>query len=165
MFDIIGTYEYNQQQRDLFKTGALAKEWYKTYPTIFDEQDLRIAINQAKDNYHFFEWLAAVLLYQSLGFSSLVEQYEFKVHKRKRDILQQVLTHDMFELVTNHKNQFTGVQSPDLFVYSPDYSEWFFCEVKGPRDKLTNTQKVYFKALSETSKKPVRIVQFKLYNS
>lgn len=70
---------------------------------------------------------------------------------------------DLFKLVTNHKTQFGGTQSPDLFVYSPDYSEWFFCEAKGNRDKVTKTQKEYFNALGEVAHKPVRIIQFRPY--
>jgi len=35
---------------------------------LFDEDDLRIAQNQAHLGYHFFEWLAAVLLYHMYGY-------------------------------------------------------------------------------------------------
>ncbi len=163
MFTKIGTYEYSEQQRERFKTGALVEEWYETYPDIFDEQDLRIARNQAKLGYHFFEWLAAIIIYQTYGFLGLVEQYEFKSHQRKQDILRKLLSEELLNLVTNHKTHFKGVQCPDLFVHSPDYSGWFFCEVKGPRDRLSNVQTQFFKALSDMAQKPIRVIQFKPY--
>jgi len=163
MFDKIGTYEYHQQQRERFKTGELIEEWYNTYPYIFDEQDAKIARNQASLNYHFLEWLAAIILHDSFGFYSLVEQYEFKSHMRKQNVLREILSEELFELVTNHKTRFAGVQCPDLFVYSPDYSDWFFCEVKGPRDRLRNVQIKYFNALSDMAQKPIRVIQFKPY--
>lgn len=163
MLQELGTYEYHPRQRERFRTGILLEEWYKAYPFIFDEQDAKIARNQtgATMNYHFFEWLAAVLLYQSFGFYSLVEQYEFKSHKRKQDILRGVLSDELFHLITDHEAIFGGVQAPDLFVYSPDYSEWFFCEVKGPKDRLGDDQVRYFKRLSEASQKPIRLIRFK----
>ena len=112
-------------------------------------------------NLHFFEWLAAVLIYQSFGYLSLQEQYEFKVQERKRAIVQALLTPDLFVLVTNHKDAFSGVQSPDLLVYAPDRSDWFLCEVKGPTDRLRPTQASYFDALSAATKKDIRIVRFR----
>ena len=144
-----------------FKTGELVEEWYNKYPSIFDERDASIARNQASLGYHFFEWLAAIILYQTFGFYCLVEQYEFKAHKRKREILRMLLSEDLFNLAINHTKHFPGVQGPDLFVYSPDYSEWFFCEVKGPGDRLSNVQVRYFNALSEITQKPIHIIRFK----
>jgi len=62
-------------------------------------------------NLHFFEWLAAVLIYQSFGYLSLQEQNEFKVQERKRAIVQALLTPDLFVLVTNHKDASAGCRA------------------------------------------------------
>ena len=162
MMEQIGTYGYYQNQRERFRTGELVEAWYKLYPQIFDEKDYRIARNQANMGYHFFEWLAAIILYHTWGFYCLVEQYEFKLHKRKQGILKKILTEEVYDLVTNHKTEFKGVQCPDLFVYSPDYAEWFFCEVKGQGDRPRKVQTEFFNALSDMTYKPVRVIQFKL---
>lgn len=140
--------------------GILVEEWYNTYPALFDEQDLIIARSQAKLGYHFFEWLAAIIIFQTYGLLSLIEQYEFKSHKRKQAILEKIINNDLLELVLNHRTNYRATQCPDLFVYSPDYSVWFFCEVKGPRDRLTNAQKKYFNELTKVANNPVRIIRF-----
>ena len=158
MFEELGVYQYHQYQRERFRAGELREEWYMKYPSIFDAHDVKIARNQP--DYHFFEWLGAIILYQTLGFYSLVEQYEFKAHKRKREVLRETLPEDVFNLVTNHKRSFAGTQSPDLFAYSPDYSKWLFCEVKGPGDRMTNIQMKYFEALSEAARKPILVIRF-----
>jgi hypothetical protein len=71
---------------------------------------------------------------------SLIEQYEFKAYGRKREVVKRLLPPEVFTLVTDHKPCFGGVQCPDLLTYSPDYSDWFFCEVKGPGDRLQKSQ-------------------------
>jgi hypothetical protein len=163
MFRELGMFEYHPSQWERFKSGELRQYWAETYPQIFDARDIEIACHQAPApmNNHFFEWLAAVLIYQSFGYLSLIEQYEFKRHKRKQSILREVLTSEAFKLVTDHAGEFGGVQSPDLFVYSRDRLDWFFCEVKGPRDRLREVQVKYFSALSMVTKKAIRTVRFK----
>jgi hypothetical protein len=53
------------------------------------------------------------------------------------------------------------VQCPDLFVYSQGYSDWFFCEVKGPRDKISETQKKFYEALEKLAERPINIIRFR----
>ena len=50
-------------------------------------------------------------------------------------------------------------QCPDLALYLPDFSDWFFCEVKGPTDRLSPAQKRYFSRLEDVSGKPVRSIK------
>jgi hypothetical protein len=45
-------------------------------------------------------------------------------------------------------------------MYAPDLTDWFFCEVKGPRDSLRDEQCRKFKALADLSGKPVRLLRF-----
>jgi hypothetical protein len=126
----------------------------------FDEYDLRIAKNQAELGYHYFEWLAAVLLYHTYGYLSLVEQYQFKNHKRKHAILKRLVEPRVIEFIQEHP-AYGNIQCPDLLVYKPDESDWFFCEVKSPNDTLREKQVSFFRSLSRVSRKPVRLVEFR----
>jgi hypothetical protein len=155
-----GTVPFSYEQRERFRHGELREEWYRKYPELFDERDLEIAINQPR--YHFFEWLAAIVVYESTGFPSLIEQYEFKAHPQKRSILRKILPDSVFQLVTNHSENFTYVQNPDLFVYSLDHAEWFFYEVKGPGDRISASQSRYFTELYNRTLKPIKIINFRL---
>jgi hypothetical protein len=163
VFTELAIFEYHPAQWARFKSGELWAKWARAYPDIFDPQDVEIARNQAgpPNNYHWHEWLAAVLIYHAFGYLSLVEQYEFKIQKRKRAILRELLANAAFSLVTDHVERFGRVQGPDLFVYSPDRSDWFFCEVKGPRDRLREVQIRYFEALVAATGKDIRVVRFK----
>lgn len=162
MFKVLGTFEFHPKQWEKFRSGELREYWAKSYPDIFDAQDIAVASNQAQPTtYHFYEWLAAVLIYQSFGYLSLVEKYQFKRHKRKQAILREFLTPEELDLVTNHKEAFGNFQNPDLFVYAKDRSDWFFCEVKGPKDRLREAQIKYFNALRMVCEKDIRIVYFK----
>jgi hypothetical protein len=160
----IGVVEFHPSQWERFTSGQLWQDWAKSFPDIFDEMDVQIARNQAPPpmRYHFFEWLAAVVLYQTTGYLSLVEQYEFPSHQRKRTILQRVVPPDLLEFITDHSIPYGHVQCPDLLVYSPDFSDWFFCEVKGPRDTLSQPQRQFFHALAERSGKQIAILRFKV---
>lgn len=151
---------YDERQRQRFRSGDLIREWYERYPTLFDKQDFTIAGNQAHLGYHFFEWLAAVTLYECMGLFSLVEQYEYKTHKRKQDVLTKIVPQEILVLIREHKVEFGNVQCPDLLVYSRDYLEWFFCEVKGPTDRVRKNQLEFFNALERTSNRPVRMIRF-----
>jgi hypothetical protein len=56
---------------------------------LYKTQGLEIA--QSQPSYHFFEWLAAVLVFQTFGYLSLLEQYEFKAHERKCAVLRDLI--------------------------------------------------------------------------
>jgi len=114
---------------------------------------------------HFHEWLAAVLIFHTYGYLSLIEQYEFKVQVRKQTLLKRILPADILALVMDHSLTFGKVQCPDLLSYSPDFSEWFFCEVKGPRDRLKESQSRFFQELARVSGKEIRIVRFRIPTS
>jgi hypothetical protein len=44
-------------------------------------------------------------------------------------------------------------------VYSNDFSAWHFCEIKGPRDKVSPEQQEYFTTLEHVSGKPVYVLR------
>jgi len=145
--ELIGSVRYSIKQRDRFRSGELVEEWTRLFPEIFDADDLRIAKNQP--DYHFFEWLGAIVLHATTGYLSLVEKYEFANHDRKNKIIKDIVEPAVLEWI--HKQ---GVQCPDLFVYSSDQSDWYFCEVKGNQDRIRPEQEAYFEQLGQVCGKP-----------
>ena len=150
----IGAVEFDAQQRRRFQSGDLPRDWSERYPELFDTDDLRLALRQP--DYHFLEWLGAVVLFNTTGYRSLVEKYEFGEHSRKASIIQGMVPRDVLTVMRKR-----GVQCPDLFVYMPDGSDWFLCEVKGKRDKLRAEQRQYFESLSNISGRAVRLLEFR----
>ena len=45
-------------------------------------------------------------------------------------------------------------------MYQEDLSDWFFCEMKGPRDHLREEQIRKFGRLADMTSKPVRLIEF-----
>jgi hypothetical protein len=68
-----------------------------------------------------------------------VEKYTAENHPRKKKILPTILNHDQIKYLVIHP---TG--QPDLLVYLPDGSDFFFIEVKGGKDCLTEKRKNVF---------------------
>ena len=143
---------FHSRQRELFRSGVLIDIWASRYPQLFDDKDIVIARKQ--NAYHFFEWLAAVLLYESTGYLSLVEKYELNAHTRKVETLKKAVPSSVYDFVKNRK----GI--PDLFVYAPNFSDWFFCEVKGLGDVPSPEQIKCIQQLEELSGKQVRVIRF-----
>ncbi len=134
------------------------REWMFRFPELFDEQDMGIAHNQP--DYHFWEWLAAIVLYHATGYRALVEKYAFANHPRKRDIVAKLLPDGVLRVLRD-RTEHGSTQGPDLLMYAADMSDWFFCEVKGPSDHLQPVQESKFEALAAASEKPVRLLHFK----
>jgi hypothetical protein len=156
----IGTIEILPSQKELWQGGRLAAEWAHRFPDLFDEQDLALAESQGPRGYHFVEWLGAIVLHHTTGYLSLVQKYEFAVHHRKQEIVRQLLPADVLPVLRD-RAEYGRAQAPDLLMYAPDLSDWFFCEVKGPRDRLRAEQMAKFEALAQLSGKPVRLLQVK----
>jgi VRR-NUC domain len=130
-------FTYLESQRERFRTGELADDWRSRYPELFDELDLKLAKNQ--EDYHFVEWLGAVLLFESIGYRSLVESYVASTHPEKRRKLEEVVG---LEIADWLKLRATGL--PDLFVYNDKTKDWFVCEVKGPGDSVGDGQSAWY---------------------
>ncbi len=154
-----GTFAVSHQQRGRFANGQLSQDWYEKYPTIFDEDDLRLVKTQPQN--HFYEWLAAILIYYSTGYYSLVEKYQYTKggHKRKQEVIEKIHSTALNAALVHH-GSYGNVQCPDLLVYAPDYSDWYFCEVKGGSDRLREKQELHFQALKDLTGKPVQLIQF-----
>lgn len=128
-------FSFSDAQRHKFREGTLIKQWAERYPMLFDDDDLRVLDTSQQRNYHFLEWLSAVLIFESTGYQSFVEKYTAKSHSSKRAELARLLPQPLFDWLTvNESGQ------PDLFVYSPESGDWFFCEVKGPSDSIRPNQ-------------------------
>ncbi len=148
------TIEFDPQEREAFRAGDLREEWAQTYPQIFDEDDLRIARSQP--SYHFYEWYAAISIFQRTGEQSLIEQYQFPSHPRKRSVVARLVPSEVQRVIWK-----APAQAPDLLVYAPDFSNWYFCEVQSPTDKVSATQLQCFSDLERVGGRPVCVLRLK----
>jgi hypothetical protein len=157
MLKDFGTFHYKQDLRDRFRNARLYEEWSVQYPHLFDEIVISHARGQAKDGYHFHEWLAAILIHKSTGYSSLFSYFEPK-SQREQAILKQVLPEPVLTIVLDRSHH---CQPPDIFFYAPDRSDWFFCEVKGPGDRLRKVQHDYYEKISAVTARPIYLLTLK----
>lgn len=139
----------------VWKSGSLAKKWYKLYPDLFDSEDLRIALSQPQ--YHFAEWYAAIHFYK-LGWKALIEQYIYKTHTRKLAVIEKYLG---LEGLSFLRREARGgkVQPPDLFLYRKH--KYFFGEVKVHGDTLREVQETFFKEIEKHFNTTVKIIYLK----
>lgn len=146
------TFNYHPALRAQFADGSLVEKWRNAYADMFDADDYRLAKRQS--DYHFFEWLAAVLFRESTGYYSLLEKYE--THPEKIKIFSEKVDPETFKFVMSHR---AGI--PDLFLYRPDKDEWFFCEVKGGPDRVSARQRDIQECLEKVSGREIRILRLR----
>lgn len=146
---------YTPQLRDLWPS-PLAAEWARHYPQLFDEDDMRITRLQPKS--HFYEWLAAIYLFHRDGALSLVEKYVFRSHPRKRLVVEGLLTGKLRAALADIRAEF-HVQPPDLLVFTPERSRFWFAEVKGPGDRIRAVQRRSHEAIERRLGVPVELVR------
>jgi hypothetical protein len=144
-----------KDQQDHFKSGGLIDQWAQSYPQIFDADDARIARSQGPKGYHFYEWLSAVIIFNSIGYLSLMEKYTMSNHPRKGEIFNGLVDPQTYQFIMSPKEKRT--QCPDLFCFKDD--DWFFCEVKGKGDRLSLDQSEYFRNIEQISGKEIRILR------
>lgn len=154
-FKVLGPYRVNREQRERFMYGELWQQWSKEYPQIFDEKDQEFAGKFAYDGRGFYEWLAAVTMYETKGYLSLVDYYQFKTHARKNRLFQQFVGPNGVALARSTHTYF-----PDLLVYKPDLTDWYFVEAKGPGDFLRPSQEVLFPQVIEVTGKSIYLMEF-----
>jgi hypothetical protein len=155
-----GIFPFHEDLRTKWKSERLYEEWAVQYPSIFDADDLRQARNQGSQGYHFYEWLAAIVLFQTTGLLSLISKYQFDKHERKQRVVNRIFPSGLPN-IDRSSLDVGATQFPDLLVYSSYYSDWFFCEVKGPGDRFSTRQKKLFSELARLTEKPIRVIRFK----
>lgn len=146
-----------RSQQARWRSGELVEEWFQRFPQLFDADDHRLALSQGNRGYHFWEWLGAVVLHHTTSYFALVSKYEFGKHARKQQVVQRLLPSRVLEALRDRAS-YGKAQPPDLLMYAPDYSNWFFCEVKGPGDRFSAAQRTKFEALARLSDKPVGVL-------
>ena len=134
----------------------LADHWRVAYPQLFDDDDLRLTVTQGWT--HFWEWFAAVHVYETTGAHSLVEKYGCRTHPGKLEPYKLLLSEPERAILdaicgANH------VQSPDLLIYEPDMSRYWFAEVKGPGDRVTAKQRASHDAIERELGVQVEIIR------
>lgn len=138
----------------------LAAQWLTAFPQLFDVDDLRLTKKQSR--HHFWEWFAAVHIFERDGAYSLVEKYNCLAHPRKIALYESLLDDRQRALLDA---ACPDVQPPDLLVYAPDMSEFRFAEVKGPTDRLRAEQQASHDAIERTLGVPVELIHVVLDGS
>ena len=121
----------------------------------FSEHDLEMAHKQPRN--HFFEWFAAIHLFQCDRSVALVEKYAYPIaHPEKFAVYASVFSDVERRKLDAIRKEFGNKQLPDLLVPEPpDYRRPYFVEVKGTdpvtkhRDELTQSQKACFQAIRD----------------
>ncbi len=151
----------------------LAKQWHRQYPELFDDDDLVHVKKQATDGYHFYEWYAAIHLFQRDGSRSLVEKYDtyenhrlnHRRHKHRRKVAEyeRAVPESQREILHEICSEFR-VQLPDLLVLPIDGISFAFAEVKGATDGTVNRkdQRGMRDAIWERLRVPVEIIAVRL---
>ena len=142
---------YVNDLRKQWKSGEQPRTWMQKYPQLFVAKD--ISLTRKGSSYIFFEWLAAILLYEATGYLSY-HKYDCKNHYEKNRLFHRVAP----ELVSEIEGE-SG--TPDLLAVSPDESHWFFCETKGPRDSVGAKQKKIAKKILKVTGERVMLLHLK----
>ena len=154
---------YSPELKRRFQSGAGMRGWYRAYQgVLFDEDDLRLAESQA--GHHFYEWLGAVVLHQATGYHCLLQKYQFSTHPLKQTRLARLIPPSLAAIFDGQVARGEGgnrMQGPDLLMYAPDESDFFFCEVKGPTDDLRPTQVRFFESVAEAVGRRIEVLRFR----
>jgi VRR-NUC domain len=141
---------YKASDPERFRRGTLWRQWTREYPCVFDNADVRLVAPRAPYGRLFGEWLAAAH-YGDQGYRVLIGKYQFrKAHPVKNETFRRIAPKAVVDVLTPG-GAFGRRQGPDLFVYSPDERQWFFAEVKGPRDTVSRKQKELFAEIERRS--------------
>jgi hypothetical protein len=156
---VVGTFELPRIRKQRWRALELQAPWRRNYPQLFDSDDLRLATGpQGKSGYGLVEWLGAILLHNLTGYNALVAKYQFRNHPRKREIVGRL---GLSPLLRRGRQEFRGTQGPDLLMFAPDFSGFYFCEIKGPGDTLKPLQERYFQFLEYETGDQVRLLRFR----
>ncbi len=159
----IGTIEVPSSQRELWINGSLAPKWTDQFPQLFDEIDRAFATGPGpRARQGFWEYLAAIMLHAATGYRSLISRYPYREPPVKQQVVERLSPKDLLSILTDTSQWYGKTQVPDLLMYAEDYSDWFFCEVKGERDELSKKQLAKFEDLAVATRRPIRVMRFKI---
>ena len=156
----LGPFPVDSGQCTRWCAGELHDRWAREYPSLFDIDDLRLAEKRHGERRHFWEWYGAILLHHMTGYSCLLAKYECKNHLWKVREVERVLPKEILSICRDREVH-GRAQAPDLLMYAPDYTDRFFCEVKGPGDSLRDAQIQKFEALGRSSGKPIWLLRLR----
>ena len=159
VFNDLGSFIITKRQQELYKAGTVWNDWLIQYPELFDEKDRQLFRNQAHFGYGFVESLSIIFLHNATGYIPIFGSYGWGTQEYKNNLVKELVSEETWGLIMSQKKHRS--QPPDLFAYAPDKTNYFFCEVKGPGDRLRETQIQYFQLLQEVSGKPVYTIKYK----
>lgn len=170
-FEVCATYSYHEETKRNFRTSELWRVWADRFPMLFDAVDREVVCSQAdisKGGAHFHEWLAAIRLYESTGWLSLVEQYQYSKnakarHWTKRPIIERLSDPKLLTAIYDY--DVDGTQCPDLLAYRADFTDWAFIDAKGPGDKVRPNQVRRWSWMSQITGKPISQIRLKVDNT
>jgi VRR-NUC domain len=134
---------YPKELMNTWRTGALARRWRQEFPDLFRARDYEIIQNQFVHGFHLGEWFVA-RHYWTQGHRVLIEKYAFESHPEAYAIAAHLLGKSGLEFIHAHR---LSCQPPDLLIYEPDMSSFFFAEVKRHRDRMKPAQQEFFETL------------------
>ena len=165
----LGPVPFKESQRDLWKARTLGRQWMERYenelPLYFNAERRRMVEEDRTvlEGFGFFETLGALVLYHATGYLPLSSTPNFKFTVDEENaVVEGLMDPDLLRLIRDQES-FGLTQAPDNLMYAPGLSDWFFCDAKGPTDRLdprTNA-KEKFEAIARASGKPVRLLHFK----
>ena len=105
------------------------------------------------------------MLHHATGYLPITPTHNFQFPPQQEEIIEKLLPADVVAVIMD-QTELGATQAPDLLMYAPDLSDWFFCEVKGVRasgtkDTLSEKQGTKFEQIAKKSGKPVRVLHFK----
>ncbi len=152
-----------------FDVVGLVQEWFQefgpgTEASLFDQEDMRAALNRTKNNqsHYFVEAAVAVAFWTNFRIRSIGETLRRNRNcELKAAVLDQILSPELAEAIRgqafshiNERGERYGGE-PDLLLYRDD--EWVWCEVKRRRERPTESQVVYNPRLVAATGKPVLV--------
>ena len=134
--------------------------WRREYPFLFDVRDASLAGSyQGRAlSPHFLEWYAAIKINETLGYYSLNKNYAYPDHAAKQGLLRKLTSEEAFHFIVKPHPIYGTDLCPELLLYKPDFSDWCFCSVRGPKWSLTVEQARFWQELiAVTGKKIMQV--------
>ena len=162
---------YPEEEFDWFFDGGW-KQWADDYRgRLFNDRDIQKKKNSTERHNYFHEWFSAIILFKDHDFLSVLHPYSPKdekssPHRNKVEIVRDRVSQNVWDAI---RTPVTGVKDPkaglpDLFVYRDDNkTEWFFAEVKGPKDTISKTQEMKSDRLDQAAgNNVVRLIELEI---